>query len=79
MTQWYIYVNGTMQAGMVEAEDRLAAVEAWLLKNPGEHDGLVWALSHIPYNPRTRRNASRSPVERILVDKDKGETNEPTH
>mgnify|MGYP001578248250 CR=1 FL=1 len=60
--QWHIYVNGTMQTGMVEAEDRLAAVETWLAENPGEHDGLVWAQSHIAYNARTRRNVSRSPA-----------------
>lgn len=73
MTQWHIYVDGKEQPGLISidgeitpGESQRAAVKAWIDKNlEGQRplDGqVIHAQAHIPFNPRTRRNVSRSPA-----------------
>jgi len=75
--QWIVFVGGSMKPGLVEADDRMAAVEAWLLENPGEHDGLVWALSYIPFNKRKlSRHLAPAPKTAGLVGSQQAEEQE---
>ena len=62
MTQWHIYIAGVEQPGLTEAATAGEAVEIWKEQNhQASTRKFVYATSHIPYNPRTRRNVSRSP------------------
>ena len=56
--QWHIYVGGTEQPGLTEADNRLSAVEAWLVKNGPQADELVFAVGHVPFSPRRQRRFS---------------------